>query len=379
MSVKTRLFPAVETDWGKRVGGGSETIEGFSHDLRDLGRIDCGGPMTLTRSVDYHSFGRQTTWSKDAYIYWVVTDPINNEWQPSSMPSDSSIKAKGTSAIARTTPTSPAFDFSTAAGELLSEGIPATFGFETWRERTLRARNAGSEFLNVEFGWLPLVNDVRNFSRTVVNHSKLMESYYQGSGKNTRVGFRFPKTVDVTNIATSDMGLRWSDSYIMQGGTKSGQLVKTTDQWFKGCYTYYATPLSSGSGIVSKAQNFAAYAKHLYGVRLTPEVLWNLTPWSWAADWFTNAGDIIHNVSAFSSDSLVLKYGYMMSHYGINAYAASTGGDDVHGHCTGGSATFVRDKKQRFPSSPYFGFGVTSDLTDTQKVILLALGLSKSK
>jgi hypothetical protein len=360
------------------IGGGSETIEGFSHDLRQLGVTDCGGPMRLSRSMEYHQLGSNTYWGQDAYVFWGGTDPVNNDWQPNRLPSEGSIKALGTTAISRTTPTSPPFSFSVAAGELLSEGIPATFGFETWRERTLRARNAGSEYLNVEFGWLPLINDVRNFSRVVQNHSKLMESYLQGSGKNTRVAYGFPKQVDVTNVASSDLSLRWHPSYAFTGGVKTGELVRTTDQWFKGCYTYYATPLSKGTGLADKARNFAKYADHLYGVRLTPEVLWNLTPWSWAADWFTNAGDIIHNVSEFAHDSLVLKYGYMMSQVSSRTYASVSGGSDGHGTYSGGSATFVREVKTRFPANPYFGFGVTGDLSASQTAILVALGLSRS-
>lgn len=378
MSVKQRVFPGQTLNWGPTVGGGAEVIEGFSHDLRQLGVSDCGGPMSLRREITYHSLGRNTYWDQDAYVFWGATDPINNDWQPHNLPSDASVKALGTTAIANTTPTSPAFDFSTAAGELLSEGIPATFGFETWRERTLRARAAGSEYLNVEFGWLPLVNDVRNFSRTVQNHSKLMESYYQGSGKNTRVGFAFPKQVSVTDIASSDLGLRWHPSYSFTGGAKSGSLVRTVDQWFKGCFTYYATPLSTSTGLADKARNFAKYADHLYGVRLTPEVLWNLTPWSWAADWFSNAGDIIHNVSTFGRDSLVLKYGYIMSHTSSQSYASVSGGSDGHGTYSGGSATYIREVKTRFPANPYFGFGVTGDLSASQTAILVALGLSKS-
>lgn len=376
--IKSRSVPSQTLNWGQVIGGGTETIEGSSHDLRLLGSRDCGGPMTLRRSIDYHHPGRNTYWDQDAYVQWFSSDPVRDDWQESNLPSDASIKALGTTAIARTTPTTPAFDFSVAAGELLSEGLPATFGFETWRERAIRARSAGSEYLNVEFGWLPLVNDVRNFSRVVRNHSQLMESYFQGSGKNTRVGLAFPKQLDVTDVATSDLGLRWSPAYIFLGGSRDAQLVRTTDQWFKGCFTYHATPLSTSTGLADKARNFAKYADHLYGVRLTPEVLWNLTPWSWAADWFTNAGDIIHNVSAFSRDSLVLKYGYIMSHVRSNTFASVGGGSDFHGSYTGGSATFVREIKQRFPASPYFGFGVTGDLSASQGAILLALGLSKS-
>lgn len=65
------------------------------------------------------------------------------------------------------------------------------------------------------------------------------------------------------------------------------------------------------SAVETFARN-AKIAERIWGVRLNPEVLWNLTPWSWAADWVTNAEDVFANVSAFSSEGLVMRYGYVM-------------------------------------------------------------------
>ncbi len=375
MNQKIRLTPGVTTNWGMTVGGGSEVVEGFNHNLRDLGVRDCGGPVSIRRELDYHQFGHNTTHGVDAYLYWLGSDPVN-DW-PTSQLSTDEIKALGTTAISNTTPNSPAFDFSVAAGELLSEGLPSAFGFDTWRTRAINARGAGKEYLNAEFGWLPLVSDIRNFSRVVVNHSKIMSSYFEGSGKDTRVSFDFPSSLDVTYPDTSSMGLRWYD-YIFFNGDKSCQVVKESRQWFKGCFTYYATPRYGSNSLADKAFRYGQMANHLLGIRLTPETLWNLTPWSWATDWFTNAGDIIHNVTAFQHDSLVLKYGYIMSHESIKTYASSSGGSDFGGSYTGGSRTSIRERKTRFGANPYFGFGATSDLSDSQKVILLALGLSKA-
>jgi hypothetical protein len=63
---------------------------------------------------------------------------------------------------------------------------------------------------------------------------------------------------------------------------------------------------------VDNLDKWDAEANKLFGTRLTPATVWNLAPWSWAADWFSNTGDVLNNISAFGSDSLVLKYGYIM-------------------------------------------------------------------
>jgi hypothetical protein len=129
---------------------------------------------------------------------------------------------------------------------------------------------------------------------------------------------------------------------------------------------------------MDRIRYFAAQADHLMGIRLTPETVWNLAPWSWAVDWFTNTGDIIHNISAFARDSLVMKYGYIMSHDHLDGYCVMPGGTNFNGNITGGSVTYLRDRKKRFPASPYFGFGTTGSLSAGQKAILLALGLSRT-
>ena len=121
----------------------------------------------------------------------------------------------------------------------------------------------------------------------------------------------------------------------------------------------------------------ATRASVLLGIELTPEVLWNLTPWSWAADWFANMGDVLSNVSDFANDGLVMHYGYMME----TSHVTHT--YDLHGHGLNGvesplTLTFENIQKQRIKASP-FGFGLTwESFTPRQLAILAALGISRT-
>lgn len=378
---RSRTFPGVNTGFGTW-GGGYETVQSGTNNLRLLGKVDCGGPFQLDREMTTHSPGtaRAGTGPRyPAYLMFLGNNPKDVLW--GTIPSDSSIKANGTTAIARTTPTNPAFDLSNAVGELMIDGLPSMIGVETWRNRAKVARSAGSEYLNYEFGYLPLVNDVRNFSRVVKNHQKIMSHYYENSGKNMHVSFEFPASFSSTDLANSgfDVALQWGNSPLFyNGGKQNGLYYRSTRTWFKGCYTYYAVPPRMNHDGLDSIRKFGAYADHLLGVRLTPETLWNLAPWSWAADWFTNTGDIIHNVSAFSRDSLVLKYGYIMSHNRLSASAYSGGGTSGAWTITPGSMNYTKEKMQRFQASPYFGFGTTGTLSGSQKAVLLALGLSRT-
>ena len=328
---KSRTFPGIKSSFGTW-GGGFENITGVGNDLRLLGREDCGSPMTLNRELITHNPGTAQYGNgprNPSFLSFLGNNPKDTIWNSSGLPSDSAIKAKGTTAIARTTPTNPAFDLSNAVGELMIDGLPSIAGVETWRNRAKVARSAGSEYLNYEFGWLPLVNDVRNFSRVVKNHQKIMSSYYENSGRNIKVEYEFPASFSSTDLSgsTYDIMLQWGTSpSFFNSGKQNGLYYRSTRQWFKGCYTYYAVPPRMNHDGLDTIRKFGAYADHLLGVRLTPETLWNLTPWSWAVDWFTNTGDIIHNISAFARDSLVLKYGYIMTHSRLSGSAYSGGG-----------------------------------------------------
>jgi hypothetical protein len=120
----------------------------------------------------------------------------------------------------------------------------------------------------------------------------------------------------------------------------------------------------------------AALADKLFGISLTPEVLWNLAPWSWAVDWFSNTGDVISNLSDWASDGLVLQYGYMMEHT-VSSYTYSMSPTGIYRGVPAPPVSFVTETKIRRRASP-FGFGINlSALSARQNAILVALGLSR--
>jgi len=119
-------------------------------------------------------------------------------------------------------------------------------------------------------------------------------------------------------------------------------------------------------------------ARKILGLEITPEVLWELVPWSWAIDWFANVGDLVKNVHNLSSDGLVMRYGYIMEHSMVRdtyIHVGPTGFKDPKVVCE--PYTFVTETKLRRRATP-FGFGLDlSSLTGQQKSILAALGMSR--
>jgi len=122
---------------------------------------------------------------------------------------------------------------------------------------------------------------------------------------------------------------------------------------------------------------YALEAKKLLGLSLTPETLWNIAPWSWAVDWFSNTGDVISNLSDWASDGLVMHYGYMMEKTIVkDTYNITPSG--IQAFPSVPNLTLVTETKQRIRANP-FGFGLSFDgLSTIQKAILAALGISRS-
>jgi hypothetical protein len=279
------------------------------------------------------------------------------------------LKSQGTTAIARTLPTNPAAQMSTAFGELAKDGLPHVIGSTAFKEQVRTARKAGDEYLNYQFGWLPLVSDLRKFAHAVKHRDDIMQGYVKYSRKQIRRRYAFP----------ADEGERSGQVGHALFAISSGHscLAKYTDTykrevWFSGAYKYYVPSYDE-----DKFGYYRAQATKILGLELTPEVVWNLAPWSWAIDWFTNTGDVLHNISRLGKDGLVMRYGYVMARYLSTREVIAEG----TGTYTRGFASYYKVSNvnmTRMPATPY-GFGLTfNGLSNTQKAIIAALGLTRA-
>jgi hypothetical protein len=291
-------------------------------------------------------------------------------------------KMDGAAAIRATIPTNPAAQLATATGEFLKEGLPSLVGSTFFKDTTLSAKNAGKEYLNFEFGWKPIVKDLKSLANAAANHAKLIKQLQRDSGRVVRRGFTFP--IEQRTAVQYGSGSLYSGlmpDWMIRAFSKRGGPTTVTDtytrqRWFRGAYTFY---VNFSPEELNHAEEIEKKAQHLLGLELTPEVVWNLTPWSWLADWVGNVGDNLHNASRFSEDNLVLRYGYLMVHDNVERVRTLSGclthAGDYIGDLT---LTSGRDHKQRIKATPY-GFGLdTSGFSPKQWAILSALGLTKA-
>jgi len=304
-----------------------------------------------------------------------------NPFAPFEPSNSAQLDGFGTTAIARCKPVASVASAANTLIELYHEGIPHLLGSLLWKERTNSARSAGGEFLNYEFGFKPLANDIAKFAYGVVYFDKIMRQYERDLGKVVRRRYSFPpstftdqRVVDRSKwqaAMTPESTLFWKLNADTVGETVL-ETETTVNRWFSGAFTNYV-PHHEAFGALSDVQQ-------VLGLELTPEVLWNAAPWSWAVDWFTNAGDVISNLQSFMIDGLVLRYGYIMEHKVTRRTYYHRGPTNLWWGETAFPAvlTFVTETKVRRRATP-FGFGVAEDsLSPRQNAIVAALGLSRT-
>jgi len=316
----------------------------------------------------------------------LAVDPVTVAISTSSALRSNNLGPKGTAAIAACKPTNHVSDLANDLVEIYHGQLPRLPGRSLWQEKVRVAHSVGHEYLNKEFGWDPLVSDIRDASYAAANSYRLMRAYIENSNKEVRRFHAFPPTTSVSSV---DVGP--SDGYL--GGNTSGfgisvdgsrsqphllkQTKTLTEYWFSGCFTYFIPPVHKHKRF--GLSEIAEKAAHLYGVELTPETVWQVAPWTWAIDWFSNTGQIISILSDMATDGLVLKYGYIMEHvlsevtYSLDR--PSRYKDGAGGYVPASPVTTYYESKRRQAASP-FGFEIAwQGLSPRQLAITAALGL----
>lgn len=341
-----------------------------------------GGPWNQeSRTLDIQKHTVDTVWNggRNSATGQVALSATQNVVSLPTLPnlSDKEVRAYGTTAIARTEPTQSEYSLATMLGEFATGGLPSAIGSSLFRERAKESRaryaasKGGSEYLNAEFGWLPLMRDVEAFLDGVRKTDQIISQYKRDSGRIVRRRMVMERHTDYGNSGIIPLNVVPNPRGWFSG---SGFITRKREReiWFSGAYQYYVPDQDS----FSKLSEYALIARRVHGLELTPEVVWNLAPWSWALDWFGNVGDVMHNASAIGRDGLVVKYGYIMSRTVDTTRILGT----IKGPngFTAPSVTKVTKKNQvRHESGPY-GFDVDwSMLSAKQLAIVTALGFSK--
>lgn len=341
------------------------------HNGKPVGKGNIGSSFTLLKSNgNYDGLRYVDRYSFPAGIYkYSISGPLVpignghlNIAPPAITPTSTSIMNYwGTRAVAMCAPNNPLFDAATFIGEFRQ--IPDIVGRSVKRKGV---KGVGDEILNYEFGIHPILRDSKN----ILDAGSKMESYLHYLQRNSGVQTRREVTLeDVKTVGpVVDLGLINSNfPNLPNNAFRQFRLTRVLTEslrvWFSGSFCYYYKLSPSESQFLKTFNGF----RKTFGLNLSTEVVWNLLPYSWLAGWFTNTGSIAANLTRFSQDGLVMKYGYIMCEL-KSQY-----------QYTYGPSTWTTEtvSKQRIHANP-FGFGINpANLSDRQWTILAALGQTK--
>jgi len=265
------------------------------------------------------------------------------------------------------------------------------------RHQKVMSKTMSNHWLNTQFGWKPFLNDLIKFTKKFGDLDRKLQQCIRDNGRFVRrrgvlssqmddagkESYYKPPSVEVVE----SNGIPGWDTVFVQpfslynglinpyAGHVKSTLTYTTkcETWFSACFRYWVPSFDS-----NKAVDVVSNYLRMFGLRITPTLIWNLTPWSWLVDWCGVVGDNIDNYTTASDDNLVAKYAYSMKTITteiINESRIKCGGQVVSGLRWRRAAVC----KTRLHASQ-FGFSTDhEEFNPWQWSILAALGFNRLK
>jgi len=310
--------------------------------------------------------------------------PVN--WDLAFSDQEVDYSAYGTTGWSRFRPGRPGADLGIFLGEI--HEVPRMLrqtakGFhDVWKSLGGHKANFGPKkvadhFLNHQFGWLPFVSDVRRFIKTYNRANLMYKQIVRDNERNIRRRGTILTTNETTLVASSDVQTAHTlcpNSYFYSDPTKTGYYKiwrrESRNIWFSAKFTYYIPNIED-------VEFDPLWKAKMYGLSISPSLLYELTPWSWLIDWVSNAGDVFANLDPGLVENLVARYAFVM---GKTVYSYIV--ESFHNIETAPISrtwSYVAKHEVRQRASP-FGFGLTGiDFSARQLSILAALGESRLK
>lgn len=279
----------------------------------------------------------------------------------------------GAEAFAKMKPTKPEFDLATSIGELRE--LPSLV--------QMKFRNAlqfsGGSGLMYQFGVRPLVQEAVGLYNAQQSIQHRLKQLLRDNGRPVRRALEvLPRSRSGhTQYETLTYG---AFAPVLSTYFYTRQPKQVITSWFEdrvwasARFKYF---LPEGPRDIAWKNRLL---RELYGLRPRLSTIYNLMPWSWLIDWFSNVGDVIDNCQVTVADRLAAPHFYVMRQRSGNCLTHCSGGFRLKSGQpveVSGVSLHQRVHKSRVQGSP-FGFAVSEEsLNGTQLAILGALGLSK--
>jgi hypothetical protein len=252
----------------------------------------------------------------------------------------------------------------------------------------------GSDYLNITFGWTPLIQEYANLIKVGMNLERVIyyESFRrkrQWDGPTWQQKIAGSVSINCANNAFNAGGLLADGGKI---GYSSGvglsfdsqaDHVASEDYHFASRYTGLAKASRRANSFSDQAMDVV---KRL-GLVDDPRLLWDLTPYSWLVDWFTSMGDSVANAAVYSphKGKYSVDYAYLTTQHLVKSEGRilrpTTTPSSAYRSFRVKQATSVAISQTRWRDrATPFGFGTQlGSLSASQYAILVALGLARSR
>jgi len=149
-------------------------------------------------------------------------------------------------------------------------------------------QKGGSSFLSYEFGWKPLISDVRklfDFSSSIRKRLEFLKKTEGQPIKRQRLLFDLrgtPGTTRTQSVGNAGYG---------QVSIKAGTYAVSDDWWMRAWYK--STIKFDIPDDIPEWRWEREATNILRGTHVDGSLLWQITPWSWLIDWFSRVGEIV--------------------------------------------------------------------------------------
>jgi hypothetical protein len=251
-------------------------------------------------------------------------------------------------------------------------------------------QRASDSFLNHEFGWAPFIGDLAKLFNVWSESEKYISDLVKGNGQWTRKRATLDRSVEQKREQ------RYYFPAVMPQGWQLGMVCDTQDVdgipckgytdifsvveqevWAVGDFTYYRPEfdmsIEGAQGYFNDLQRLLT----LYGARITPSLIYKVTPWTWLVDWFAGFGPFIERLDDFTVDGIVSKGLCIMRHMKRTVAKVCT----LFFHS--GTRVFtwrrtLETKVRKIADSPYGFDRPWNQLSSRQLAILGALAITRA-
>lgn len=226
-----------------------------------IGNVQTSGNITGRRWVNWQ-MDRLSNPHDGLYAHLIHPDK----------PTNAQLAAK---CLKMTNPSRPYVDIGIMIGELRDFPLLIQRGGDSLIQKF------GKQTLNREFGWKPLASDLRklmDFQKVVLERMKEIDRLESEGGLKRTVTLWKGSTISSYDVITQSGDKLTCHHY----------LDYCTQTEIKGFVVW-----KPSFPQIKQGERLAKIMDTILGLRFDISTLWNIIPWTWLIDWFSNVGDIL--------------------------------------------------------------------------------------